>query len=202
LRDSSRHAHALRAAGQVGWSARDLRRTRAAAAKWQTLRSCADKATTRPSMHGRRLGGSSCDNHLWLVAVAAQPQVDAAQTVTLTYPTLTQSPHQVDLGAGVAARARALVHAPVLGVELVVGQQRHLAKALLRCAPGTQGAVTRAALTGRRSQDGRVRCHRCRRLIRNVNQQLVKECRARRPPGTPPCALRPPALSDSHRCIP
>jgi len=93
-------------------------------------------------MHGRRLGGGSCDNHLWLVAVAAQPQalqVDAAQNVALTYPTLTQSPHQVDLGAGVAARARALVHAPVLGVELVVGQQRHLAKALLRCAPGTQG---------------------------------------------------------------
>lgn len=42
--------------------------------------------------------------------------------------------HQVDLSAGVAFGARALIHAPVLCVKLVIRQQRHLAKALLRCA--------------------------------------------------------------------
>ena len=44
------------------------------------------------------------------------------------------TPHQVDLGAGVAACAGSLVHAAVLRVELIVGQQRQLAEALLRCA--------------------------------------------------------------------
>jgi len=134
-----------------------------------------DVATTRVALRGRRLVGGSCNNRLWLAAVAAQPQALRDAGYPLPYHTLTLSPHQVDLGAGVAARARALVHAPVLGVELVVGQQGHLAKALLRCAPSTQGAVTRAALTSRKFRDDRLRCHQCYGWSKVQTIQLPKK---------------------------